>query len=463
MEEINNLQNQIKNLKEEIEKIIAEEKIFNQFLSIGDEGINLNYKGYIIYCNKKYADIFGYEKNELIGENILVLCPPEEKEFWEDVLKKGKEGEFETSCIRKDGVKIYVRLIIKNIKIGERDLRFVSLRDITNEKLKIVQIKEAEEKYRILTETLLDGIIVINLEGKILFSNPIGANLFNFEKVEDFIGKNIFDFIIHKELFEKNLKLISENKSGYLIETEIKDIRGSKFVIESIGRKIIFKGEEAILLCLRDVTERKIMIDNIKEALKKQKRILVSAVSALSETFTQRDLYTSIHQKRVTKLSLEIAKKLKFPGSLIEGLEMASLLHDIGKISIPVDILLKPGKLTDIEKDFIRMHPEYGSNIVKKIEFPWDISKIIYQHHERINGSGYPCGLREDEIIPEAKVLSVADVIEAMFSYRHYRVKKNYSLEEIIKELEDNSGILYDKNVVDAAVKILKKGFDFEI
>lgn len=462
MKNYNNFeQKEIKELIEKIEKLILKEKIFSEFLYIINDGISINYKGYIIYCNEKYAEIFGYQRKELIGKNILMLCSPKTKDFWEKILEKEQEGEYETLCIKKDGKEIYVRLSIKNIKIEKKNLRVMSVRDMTDEKLKLERIKDSEEKYKILTETLLDGIIVIDLKGKILFSNIIGANLFGFEKSEEFIGKNIFDFVKEKEMFNNDLKLIYKNKGGYLIEHEIRDSKGSRFIIESIGRKIIFREKEAFLLCFRDVTERKIIIDNLKEAINTQKQILIDVVITLSETLTQKDLYTSIHQKRVAELVVEIAKELKIPESLIEGLKIASLLHDIGKIYIPTDILLKPGDLTEIEWEFIKMHPEYGANIVKNIKFPWDISKIIYQHHERINGSGYPLGLKNKEIIFEAKILAVADVIEAMSSNRHYRVKK-YTINETLTEIKNNSGILYDKDVVETTIKVFKKGFNFK-
>jgi putative nucleotidyltransferase with HDIG domain len=149
-----------------------------------------------------------------------------------------------------------------------------------------------------------------------------------------------------------------------------------------------------------------------------------------------------------------------FSKSLIDGIEVASLLHDIGKVYIPTDILLKPGKLSKIEWEFIKMHPIYGVQIVKNIEFPWDISKIILQHHERLDGSGYPQGLKNGEILLEAKILSVADVVEAMTSVRPYKMK--YSINETLEEIKKFEGIFYDKDSVRITIEIFKKGFNFE-
>ncbi|MCM8819074.1 MAG: PAS domain S-box protein [Candidatus Omnitrophica bacterium] len=449
----------LSNLSKEISKIFSKQKILNSFFSVATDGFCINYKGKIVYCNEKYAEIFGYKPEEIIGKEILNFVSQEEKDLWRKIIKSQKEGDFEVKCIKKDGSEIYLKIIVKNIKYKNKILRISAIRNITEEKINLLKIKESEEKYKILTETLLDGIVVINFNGDILFSNIIGANLFGFEKVEDFLGKNIYDFISEKLKFEDNLALIYKNKGGYSIEYEIIDKKGVRFFIEIIGRKIVFMGQESILLCFRDVTERKIMIENLKEAIGKTRKMLNQSVMALSETLTHRDPYTSIHQKRVSKIAVEIAKELGFTGNLIEGIKIASLLHDIGKIYIPSDILSKPGELTQIEWEFIRMHPEYGANIVKNIEFPWDIPKIIYQHHERINGSGYPQKLKGEDIILEAKILSVADVIEAMSSHRPYRAK--YTINEAIQEIEKNSGSLYDKDVVKAVLKSFEKGFDF--
>lgn len=448
------------NLKNELENIFANQKFLNEICSVVTDGFSINYKGKIIYCNEKYAEIFGYKKEELVGKDVLNLCSEKEKEFWKKILEEDKEGEFETKCIKRDGSEIFVKVRVKNLEYEGKILRIASVKDITEDKISFIKIKESEEKYKVLTDTLLDGIIIIDRNGKILFSNSVGANLFGYERVEDFKGQNIFDFILEPEKFEKNLQLIYKNKSGYFIEHEIKDKKGVRFFIETIGKKIKFMGEDGILLCFRDVTERRIIIENLKEAIGNTKKILNQTVLVLSDLFTFRDPYTSKHQKRVAKLAVEIGKEIGFSGSLIEGIRIVSLLHDIGKIFIPTDILAKPGELSKIEWDFIKMHPEYGANIVKSIEFPWDVSKIILQHHERLNGSGYPYGLKENEILFETKVLSVADVVEAMSSHRPYREK--HSIEETLDEIKKNSDILYDREVVNATLRVFKKGFKFE-
>lgn len=457
----NNIRNKILKIAEIVEKKIRKEKfICNALLPIYKAGISINYKGYIVYCNETYTNIFGYKKDELIGEEVFKLVVPSEREIWKERIFKGIEGDFETKGIKKDGTEIFIKVVVRNIRIKNYNLRITSVSDITSEKNYIQQIKESEEKYRILTETLLDGVIIIDINGNCLFANNMAVNFFGFNNVEELIGRNILDFFIEKEKFLNELKIIEKNNLGYFTEYEIVDNRGIKLIIETIGRKIIYSGKDAYLISFRDITERKIIVNNLKEAIEKSKKILNQTVIALSDLLIYKDPYTGNHQKRVAKLAVEIARKIGFSGSLIEGIRIASLLHDIGKIFIPADILSKPGELTDIEWEFIRKHPEYGANILKNIEFPWEIGKIVLQHHERLNGTGYPNKLKSKEILLEAKILAVADVVEAMISHRPYREKKN--LKEVMEELEVNSGILYESDIVNTTLKILKKGFDFE-
>jgi len=178
-------------------------------------------------------------------------------------------------------------------------------------------------------------------------------------------------------------------------------------------------------------------------------------------TVETRDPYTAGHQVRVAKLATMIAREMNLSQDQVEGVNMAAEIHDIGKISVPAEILSKPSKLSDIEFQLIKIHPEAGYNIVKDIDFPWPIGTMIVQHHERINGSGYPKGLKGEEILPETRVLSVADVVEAIASHRPYRPA--YGIDIAIDEISQNKGILYDPETVDACLRLIKdKGFKFE-
>jgi len=185
----------------------------------------------------------------------------------------------------------------------------------------------------------------------------------------------------------------------------------------------------------------------------------IKTVSMITET---RDPYTAGHQRRVTELAEAIALEMELPEDQVIGIRVAGLMHDIGKISIPAEILSKPSKLSDTEFDLIKAHPRVAHDILKSIDFPWPIAEIVLQHHERLDGSGYPRGLKRDEILIEARILAVADVIEAMSSHRPYRPELGLDL--ALEEIEKNKGTLYDPNVVDACLQLLtEKQFEFGV
>jgi HD-GYP domain-containing protein (c-di-GMP phosphodiesterase class II) len=189
------------------------------------------------------------------------------------------------------------------------------------------------------------------------------------------------------------------------------------------------------------------------------RRELVKRMGAEEEL---RQSYTAGHQLRVTQLACAIAKEMGLPEEQIEGIHMAGLVHDIGKINVPAEILSKPGTLNDLEFGLIKTHSQVGHNILDgTIEFPWPIAQIVLQHHERMDGSGYPVGLSGDEIILEARILGVADVVEAMASHRPYRPARG--IDQALVEISQNRGILYDPEVVDACLKLFnEKRFKFE-
>ncbi len=193
----------------------------------------------------------------------------------------------------------------------------------------------------------------------------------------------------------------------------------------------------------------------LKKNFDRLQRLLEGTVNALASALEKRDPYTSGHQRRVATIACKIAERLGCPQTQVDGIRLAGLLHDIGKISIPVDILIKPAKLDENEYEIIKQHPQIGYEIIKDIEFNQPISVMVIQHHERLNGTGYPAGLTSDEIILEAKILAVADVVEAMTSHRPYRV--SLGMDRAMEEIARNKGILYDPQVVEACIDYLKE------
>ena len=189
------------------------------------------------------------------------------------------------------------------------------------------------------------------------------------------------------------------------------------------------------------------------ENLRRSIRTTIQVLGTASEA---RDPYTAGHQKRVADLARAIATEMKLPHDTIEAIRMAGAIHDIGKISIPSEILCKPTILTDLEFSLIKNHPEFSYEIMKDVESPWPLADIVRQHHERMDGSGYPQGLKDVNILIEARILAVADVVEAMMSYRPYRPALGQEI--ALAEIENNAGTLYDRKAVDACLKLFQEG-----
>ncbi len=252
-----------------------------------------------------------------------------------------------------------------------------------------------------------------------------------------------------------NLELLPKLKIKELMTSDLKmaDINDSYVqIMESMQKSrirhmpVVEDGFVRGMLSLRDLLEH--YYENMEH-------LLEQTVAALSSAVEKRDPYTAGHQERVTQLACAIARELKLPEKQISGLRMAAFIHDIGKLNIPSEILSKSGKLTEVELSFIRIHPQAGYDIMQGIHFPWPVADIVLQHHEKLNGSGYPRGLLEGQILIEAKIIAVADVVEAMASHRPYRPSRGIRM--ALQEINENRNVLFDGFVVDACLTILKR------
>jgi putative nucleotidyltransferase with HDIG domain len=204
---------------------------------------------------------------------------------------------------------------------------------------------------------------------------------------------------------------------------------------------------------IEDITDRKESVDRLRKSLERT----VRAIASIVET---RDPYTAGHQRRAADLACAIAREMGLSSERIEGLRVAATIHDIGKISIPAGILSKPSKLTEHEFGILQTHPEKGYEILKEIDFPWPVARIVMEHHERVNGTGYPGNLKGDSILMESHIMSVADVVEAMASHRPYRA--SLGIAAALEEIEKNRGTLYNAEVVDTCLKLFRdKGYRF--
>ncbi|MEW6019167.1 MAG: HD domain-containing phosphohydrolase, partial [Pseudomonadota bacterium] len=195
--------------------------------------------------------------------------------------------------------------------------------------------------------------------------------------------------------------------------------------------------------------------NDLRDSFKNMRRTLGAVVQTIALMIESRDPYTAGHQRRVSDLARAIGDEMQLTKKTVEGLRMAGVIHDLGKIHIPAEILSKPGKLTSIEVEIVHNHSQAGFDILSPIDFPWPIAEIVLQHHERLDGGGYPHGLMDDEILPEARILAVADVVEAIASHRPYR--PSLGIGAAMYEIEKGRGTRYDADAVGACLRLFRE------
>ena len=318
-------------------------------------------------------------------------------------------------------------------------------------------LEESNERFRSLVETTSDWIWEINTEGVCTYSSPKVYDLLGFAP-EEIIGKNLIDLTVPTEMERtravfQQLILSGKSFTGFEHTCQTKD--GRIVVIEKNGVPVFSDHGELLGYrgIARDISERKIALEALKTSRDELHNSLEETVKSLASAAEKRDPYTAGHQMRVDKLACAIARELGLSEQQIEGLHFAAVLHDIGKISLPSEYLAKPSRLTAQERAIIKCHTEVGYEILKNIHFPWPVADIVYQHHEHLDGTGYPRGLTDKDILLEAKILTVADVVEAMSSHRPYR--PSLGLETALDEIRAGRGTLYHAQSVDACLHLV--------
>lgn len=429
---------------------------------------DLNYK--LTDVNKIACDFTGKRREDLIGRSFLDLDIVYEEDIHH--LKK----DHEQLCT---GPKNHV--VVTKMRFNRAEGRYAIMevtgtaiykegkivaitnvcRDVTERERLLVALEESEEKYRTLVEHSSDGIFIY-ANNSFLFVND------QLCKITDYTKEELYDTSPWKIIYPNDRDKVKEidlrRKMGedvpraydVRIVTKHGDIRYCEFAVT----RIAYRSEDANLVSVRNITDRKQMEDELQQSLVKLEKTIQNTLQAMAKIQEARDPYTTGHQLRVAALAQEIAKEMYLPEEWIRGIQVAALIHDIGKIYVPAEILSRPSKLTLSEFALVKTHPSVGYDILKTIEFPWPIADVVLQHHERLDGSGYPRGLRTGNIMLESQILAVADVVEAMSSHRPYRPA--HSLDITLDEISKNKGKLYEPDVVDSCLWLITgKGFKF--
>ncbi len=328
-------------------------------------------------------------------------------------------------------------------------------------------LADSEDKFRSINAAAQDAIMLIDDEDHVVYWNPAAERLFGYT-VDEVLGQEAHCLIVPQRYRDRFAQGFAHFRScgegpviGKTIEVEALCKDGGEFPVELSISSLKLKGHWHAVGILRDITERRRLEAAEHEHTDRLQRALLGTIQAIALTVEMRDPYTAGHQLRVSRLAVAIATELGWSVEQIEGIRLGAMIHDIGNIYVPSEILNRPGRLSDIEFEIIKRHPQVGYDIIKDVELPWPVAQIILQHHERLDGSGYPNQLVAEQIIPEARVLAVADVVEAIASHRPYRPSRG--VDAGLHEVLEYRGTRFDSEVVDACMRLFReRDFTFD-
>jgi PAS domain S-box-containing protein len=443
-----------------------------RYKALFDRSLDLVYindfEGRFIDANDAVLNRLGYTKEEILSLNFASLLSEDQLPLAVKTIQELREtgiqmGLTEFRLRHKNGSDVYVETRGSTIISNGTPVAIQRIaRDITERKQAEEKLRRSEEKYRTIIENMQEGYFEMDLAGNYTFVNDAECRNLGYPK-EELIGMNnrqYQDETSAQKTYQLFRRLYRTGEPAKALDVEIIRKNGAKgfnevsvsLIRDAEGKPIGFRGIS------RDITERKQMEEKLQQTLDSLKKAIAATIQIMMSAVEVRDPYTAGHQLRSTNLACAIATERGLAQEKIDGIRMAGSIHDIGKLSIPAEILAKPTKLTTIEFSLIKEHSRSGYEMLKDVESPWPLAQIVYQHHERMDGSGYPRNLKGDDILMEARIMAVADVVESMASHRPYRPALGIDL--ALEEISRNKGILYDADAVDACLKLFReKGY----
>jgi len=410
---------------------------------------------------------YGWSREEFLAMTIADIRPAEEVPALRGYLEqKGKDYIRKNDSwkhLKKDGNPIDVEITSHSIDFGGRRARIVSAHDITERKRTEEALRAAAEQFRGLVEQSIAGTYIIQ-DGKFAYVNPRFAEIFGYDSADALVGRDPLSVVA-----EKDRGLVAENirrrvdgemqRVAYNFTALRQD--GSLIDVGAHGAGATYRGRPAIIGLIQDISEKKRAEEEIQRYVEQLKTAFMSTVEVATIISEMRDPYTAGHERRVAGIAVAIGTELGFDPHRRAGLRIAGQLHDIGKITVPSEILSKPGRFSAIERQLVQQHAQASYDVLKNVEWSWPVAEVALQHHERMDGSGYPHGLKGEAILLEARIMAVADVVEAMSSHRPYR--PGLGIEAALAEIERGRGTAYDANVADACLRLFReKGYTIQ-
>jgi PAS domain S-box-containing protein/putative nucleotidyltransferase with HDIG domain len=418
----------------------------------------------LVLVNPRAAEMVREPIGKLVGRSAFEFLLPGDAAMIRRRIQRRRAGladRYELTIRRQDGGTMPVSMSASpHFDAQGRFAGSIAVfTDLTKIKAAEAERRRHETLIRAIIETSPDGIVAFDPDGRLLFHNRRYPEMWGLDAgvLQQGSGEAILQALAGRLadpaafLARGRLILAREVEVGY-DELGLADGRSFERYTAPI-RNGAYLG---VVAFLRDVTDKRRAKEERERAVRRWQESLEATIAAIAGIVEMRDPYTSGHQKRVADFAAAIARELKLPEEQVQGIRLAGTIHDIGKITVPTELLTRPGKLTDLELQMIQTHAQAGYEVVRGIDFPWPIAEAVRQHHERMDGSGYPQGLKGGQILLEARILAVADVTEAMASHRPYRPA--LGLKEACAEIESGRGRLYDPAVVDASLRLLREG-----
>ncbi|HOP62303.1 MAG TPA: response regulator [Spirochaetota bacterium] len=343
----------------------------------------------------------------------------------------------------------------------KRDLRATIEMALLRHQMEL-HIREDENRISTILNSIVDTVVVVDGDGLITYVNASGLRMLE-KEADELLNRPIVDVIKIGSDAKEDDKTFFPMSMNYIEFNNYLTTDARQIPVDFTSTPLwMDKGKlRGAVLVIRDITQQVEYDRKIQESMETLSRAMYGIVEAITKTVETRDPYTAGHQTKVADIAKEIAKEMGLRRDVIESVNLAGQIHDLGKIAIPAEILNKPGRINEIEFALIKTHSQMGYDILKNIDFPWPIADIVLQHHEKFDGSGYPNGIRGEDILIQARIIAVADVLEAMASHRPYRAA--LGIDAAFEELQDKKGIHFDPEVVESCIRIFKEnGFKVE-